>query len=278
MKNDPALPAHYADIQLVGLGWEVSDPTRILQSFVREHYRVHYVTRGAGWLETKQQTYRLTEGTGFVIFPGEATHYYPDPADPWEYFWIGAKGGSMDALVRFAGLTRAAPIYQITNTQEQARQNIAALCASIVDAPHCAHSTPFYVYSLLSHARPFVKARHSNSYYFEMCLQYIHQNYMEQISIGDLAAHFAIDRTYLFKLFKKNINCSPRAYLISHRISKACDQLVSTERSISEIAYGVGFNDLADFSKQFKKLTGMTATKFREVSEQKNNCSEGVYF
>lgn len=278
MQNDSALPAPYQDIRLVGTGWEASDPTRILQSFVREHYRVHFVTRGAGWFETKQQAYRLTEGTGFVIFPGEASHYYPDHDDPWEYFWLGAGGEGMDALVRFAGLTRAAPIYQITNTQEEARRNIVSLCASIIHAPLCEHAAPYYVYSLLAHSRPFVKARHSNSYYFELCLQYIHQNYMERISLCDLAAHFAIDRTYLYKLFKKNIGSSPQAYLISHRISKACDLLVSTERSISEIAYGVGFNDLADFSKQFKKQTGMTATEFRAVSEQKNNCSAGIYF
>lgn len=278
IKLEQTIPAQFREVAFVGLGWEKSDPTRILQSFVREHFRIHYVTRGAGWLETKQQAHRLTEGSGFVIFPGEASNYYPDRQDPWEYFWLGVKGRGADELVRQAAISRAVPVFQITNSQDEARANFVDLYASIIHAQSRERDTAYYLYRFFCCLESVNRRQHGNSYYFEQSLHYIHENYMNPISILDLASYLAIDRTYLFKLFKSNIDCSPQAYLISHRVSKACDLLLSTKNSVSEIAYSVGFNDLSDFSKQFKKRTGMTATDFRQISEQKNNFASGVYF
>lgn len=275
---DYAVPMQFRAVEFVGLGWEKSDPNRILQSFVREHFRIHYVTKGAGWLETREKAYHMSEGSGFVIFPGEASNYYPDKGDPWEYFWLGVKGSGVDRLVRHASLSRAVPVYNITCPPADARSNFVDLYASIIYADSREHSTAYYLYRFFENLASVNAAQHGNSRYFEQSLHFIHENYMNPISVSDLASYLAIDRTYLFKLFKKNISCSPQTYLINHRISKACDLLLSTKMGVSEIAYGVGFNDLSDFSKQFKKRTKMTAKEFRSVSEQKNTYRQGIYF
>lgn len=275
---NPTPPERLTDLSVLGFGWEKSDPSRILQSFVREHFRIHYVTSGAGYLEVHNQKFYLTEGFGFLIYPGEASNYYPDKDDPWEYFWLGTRGESVYDLIHMANLSRSSPLFEITNSQAEARANLVDIYTSVVHPDALPYQTSFYLRTLFSNVSPVIRMRHSQSYYFEKCLHYIHQNYAQDIRIGDIAAALAIDRTYLYKLFKRNIDCSPQAYLISHRIAKACELLLSTTRSISDIAYSVGFNDLSDFSKQFRKHKGVSAKTFRALSEELNTYEKGVYF
>lgn len=47
------------------------------------------------------------------------------------------------------------------------------------------------------------------------------------------------------------------AYLLSHCIAKACELLISTGRNISDIAFSIGFSDLSNFCKQFRKRNEM---------------------
>lgn len=263
-------------LEILGFGWEKNDPHRILQSFVREHFRVHYITGGSGYLEVRDQKYHLTEGYGFVIYPGVASNYYPDKEDPWEYFWLGMRGDAVQKMISQNRLTRSAPLFQITNDRADARLNLVNIYTSIIAPDLLEHSPRHYLQVLFDNVAPVIHTRYSQTYYFEKCLRFIHENYTQNIKIGDLAAALAVDRTYLYKIFMSNVQCSPQTYLINHRISKACDLLISTERSVSDIAYSVGFNDLSDFSKQFRKRNGMSAKAFREVSEEKGK--KDVYF
>ncbi len=108
------------------------------------------------------------------------------------------------------------------------------------------------------------------SRYFELCLDYIHMHYSENITIQDISEHAAIERTYLYKLFKANLGISPQTYLINHRISQACKLLQSTDLSITDIAYTVGFNDFSNFTRQFRKREDMSSLQYRALGSKAN--------
>lgn len=275
---DTSPPARFSRLSVLGFGWEKSDPSRILQSFVREHYRIHYITSGSGYLEVNGLQYRLTEGYGFIIYPGEASSYYPDKHDPWEYFWLGVRGESMQELLDLASLSRSSPLFKITNSRADARANLVNIYSSIINPQSLEEPTCFYLQTLFSNILPVIRGRHSKSYYFEKSLHYIHENYRNDIQIGDIASALAIDRTYLYKMFMNNIHCSPQAYLINHRIAKACELLISTDRNISDIAFSVGFSDLSNFCKQFRKRNEMSPKKFREISKINSAYRRDIYF
>ena len=106
-----------------------------------------------------------------------------------------------------------------------------------------------------------------NSYstqYVKRAMDYMKNNYGYNIRIQDIAAAIGIDRTYLYRLFMEQQKISPKQYLLQLRIHIASDMLSSSDYSITEIAYSCGFKDAADFSNQFKKMTGYTPRKFRE--------------
>ncbi|MGB1149159.1 MAG: helix-turn-helix domain-containing protein, partial [Alphaproteobacteria bacterium] len=48
------------------------------------------------------------------------------------------------------------------------------------------------------------------------------------------------------------------------RVGEACRLLVETEEQVSNVCFAVGYQNLANFNRQFMKLKGMTPTQFRE--------------
>ena len=63
--------------------------------------------------------------------------------------------------------------------------------------------------------------------------------------------------------FKKHTGVSPNEYIITQRISAACQLLVQTDKSISEIAAEVGYGDQYYFSRIFKKKMGVPPLGYR---------------
>lgn len=56
---------------------------------------------------------------------------------------------------------------------------------------------------------------------------------------------------------------TPIAYLNYYRIECACERLTLTDKSVTEIAFACGFNDMSYFSRVFKQLKGTTPTAYR---------------
>lgn len=95
-------------------------------------------------------------------------------------------------------------------------------------------------------------------------LTYIRQYYGENISLEDLSKKADLNPKYLCQLFKKLTGKTPIDYLIYYRVECACEQLIFTENSITEIALSCGFNDISYFIKKFSQLKDLTPLKYRE--------------
>jgi AraC-like DNA-binding protein len=58
-------------------------------------------------------------------------------------------------------------------------------------------------------------------------------------------------------------------YFIAQKIERAKELLIYNEHSLSEIAYQLNYSSVAHLSKQFKKVTGLTATSFKKIKRPK---------
>ena len=63
--------------------------------------------------------------------------------------------------------------------------------------------------------------------------------------------------------FKASTGTSPYRYLIERRIHRAKELLLGADRSIAEVALTVGFASHSHFTDNFRKLTGITPSRFR---------------
>lgn len=97
----------------------------------------------------------------------------------------------------------------------------------------------------------------------EQALEYIEKNYTRPISLEDICKVSTISRTYFCSLFKMMMGQTFVSYLSEVRIRHAAELLSQTDRSVTEICFDLGFNDLTHFSRTFKKIMGMSAREYR---------------
>lgn len=92
---------------------------------------------------------------------------------------------------------------------------------------------------------------------------YIHKNYMEHISLADIAAAGHISRGECCRVFKRVQKISPIQYLTRFRLEQSLKLLTSTELSIHEIAQQVGFGTGSYFTERFREELHCTPTEYR---------------
>lgn len=93
-------------------------------------------------------------------------------------------------------------------------------------------------------------------------LEYIAQNYAQDIGNDQLAALVSMSTVYFRKLFADTMNISPIRYLHRYRIGKAKEMLKGDYTSISDIAETLGYSSIYYFSKVFKHYTGMSPAQY----------------
>lgn len=92
---------------------------------------------------------------------------------------------------------------------------------------------------------------------------YIQRNYMESLTLNELAVRYNLTPKYFSYLFQRQMGISPITYLIQYRMNKAYELLVHSSSYIHEIALCVGYTDAYYFSRLFKKHKGLTPTEAR---------------
>ena len=93
-------------------------------------------------------------------------------------------------------------------------------------------------------------------------LEYMAMNYTRPVTNEELAEKVGLSCVYFRKLFTEVMGESPIAYVHSLRIKKAREMLKSDYSSISSIAYSLGYSNIYDFSRDFKKHTGKSPSKY----------------
>lgn len=93
--------------------------------------------------------------------------------------------------------------------------------------------------------------------------QYIQGNYRKDITLEQLAEHFAFHPAYIIRLLKKQYGQTPKQLILQLRLEEAAAMLSQTDNSIQSIAWDAGFEDAAYFAKLFRRQYGMTPREWR---------------
>lgn len=123
------------------------------------------------------------------------------------------------------------------------------------------------IYSLLCElAKPDEKDE-GNERFKELSIakEYIKDHFNEDLSVEKIASSINLSSSYFSKIFKETFSYSPYDYLLNVRLEKAKELLKSTTLSVLEIAYKTGFKSDANFIYFFKKETGISPLKFRNM-------------
>lgn len=100
-------------------------------------------------------------------------------------------------------------------------------------------------------------------------ISFINQNYTKKLSLSDIALSGKVGKTGCCNIFKKYVNQTPNEYLTELRLRKAIELLKSTDMTVLEISYEVGFSGASYFSETFRKFFGCTPSEYKKESEVK---------
>jgi AraC-like DNA-binding protein len=84
------------------------------------------------------------------------------------------------------------------------------------------------------------------------------------IRVADLAALAGMSESHFSRQFKASVGTSPIDWLRRERINQAKRRLAESDDAVKEIARQAGYTDQFFFSKDFKRMTGLTPSQFRD--------------
>lgn len=231
-----------------------------------ENYVVMYCYDGKGWFQAANQAKAAIEkNTAILIQPGSPYSYGTDENDPWSFYYVHVRGDN--SPLYFQGL----PAIQIVGLGEsylKCKQLFAecyqywSVGASIQNAIYCSHLLGLLLTMLtMFHNHPpssLTKDDHVNE-----LIQYMLRHIEERITLQQLCKKTNLSKPYLVKLFNKYTGHSPIDYFLRLKIKRACEYFDSTDLTVKEVCYKLGFTDPYYFSRLFSKIMGQPPTKYR---------------
>ena len=100
-------------------------------------------------------------------------------------------------------------------------------------------------------------------------IEYIQKNYVQNLTLQEIAKEFYFSREHLSRLFKRYTSCTLKEYLTQYRLIQSEKLLINTNKSILDIAMAVGFNDVKRFIHAFKQYYRVTPLQFRKINGKK---------
>ncbi len=95
-------------------------------------------------------------------------------------------------------------------------------------------------------------------------LEYINENYKENLTTQSLAEHFGYNREYFCRIFKRYSNMTFKEYLVDIRLKAVVKEMRHSRQACSKIAIAQGFPDTKGFNRAFQKHYGMSPGQYRK--------------
>lgn len=119
----------------------------------------------------------------------------------------------------------------------------------------------------------------ANSDTIQETISYIEANYMNKISIDVLARLCCMSKYHFIRCFYHTTGQTPVEYINSYRIKMACRLLrQKPEEKIITITLAVGFNDLSNFNRTFKRVIGQTPVEYRRDALRRAQYNQNSIF
>ena len=240
-------------------------------------YQINYITEGSGVLENQRGQFNVKPGSLMIIRKGEWHRYRPNQGEGWLEHYIGFDGmfakhflqdnqilqgqSVIHCDVREDFIDTYYKIFELIKNEDPGNQHIAA----------------GLVIKLLGYIVARQKQRNFSGKPIEKLIQEARFHMREQIegkiNLEKLAKDNFIGYSYFRKMFKKYTGISPHQYHLELKLMRAKELILTSELTIKEISYKLGFQSIHYFSRLFKKKIGQNPSELRNQLFKHRNLS-----
>ncbi|MFZ4726092.1 MAG: helix-turn-helix domain-containing protein [Paludibacter sp.] len=247
--------------------WFNSQRWRVLQE-----YQIIYITDGYGIFQNRNRIYRIIPGSVIILFPGEWHRYRPLKSTGWKSHYIGFNGDMARILFKEAFFSPENPIQIIPFNGEILETFNKIFNLTISEKPGyqliCVGLLIAYINQIIA----FLKYKEFEGKDIEIKIRQasyiLSKRVNEDVDAMELAAELNMGYSYFRKMFTKYTGLPPIQYHLQLRIKQAELLLTSTNKTIKEISYELGFESAFYFSRVFKEKTQMSPGDYRKLHSQ----------
>lgn len=251
------------------------------------YYEIFYLRTGSCIYFLNDQLYHLSSGDIFIVYPGDAHYTQYEGLVPCERIIVSFEPSMISAEY---WETHAELAHSLSHSgkvilSRQGKAQMENLLMRMIEedsikstySPEFLYLETLTLLLILQRDGIFIYEQmkpQSISSDIEDVLRYIAFNYALPLSLEEVAAQINLTPTYFSHKFKKVTGTTFKEYLNYIRIRNSCQQLLTTDDSITEIAINCGFNSSNYFKDCFRRICGISPREFRKNAQNSTHSFE----
>lgn len=237
----------------------------------RVHRREHddhlliYCVGGQALLQAGGQAQTVGAGQIVALPQGMPHHYLADADDPWTVYWVHFDGTRAGEFLRHA---LAEPGRTVADVGVLAKA--VADFDTLLGCRRSAHQQAAFVHAA-NHLKQLIcyfgvpRPRRRDHDLLDRVHALMHERLHRGVTLDDLAAAAGLSRYHFSRWYRGLTGAPPMARFTQLRMSRACHLLDAVDGPVATIAADLGFDDPFYFSRQFRKVVGLSPTDYRNL-------------
>lgn len=269
-----AISVHHGSFGRATL-YEVDKP--LITHAHREGHLIFYLGGGHARFTVSDSNFELNPDNAVAISPWEPHSFTPGSENESSYvltlyikpMWFLENSRSAEFALKFGS-----PHIHMT---PEVQQWVGRLSSLLLDDQPSTRFDGFLFETCMQcfdqswegvHDRPLMHSvcRKFNDFRVRRSLRMMQESYTQEASIDMLAKEVGLSRPHFFKLFKMQMGITPNLYLNTLRAEHAIEDLMTSSKTITDIAHDLGFASQAGFTRFFTSNVGIPPTDYRRVA------------
>lgn len=255
-------PVHYEENRSKGTNYiyHQYDHNLNFGKHLHASFEILYLKSGEMETEIDQTVFHLHAGDSILIFPNQIHAYRSEQSESELLIF------SSDLVPHYAkaiaGKRYANPLFHLEETPR--------LLEAIQQGknPYLNKGYAYQLLGAMDELGELVDAANLSDSLLKTLTDYVKDNYDQDISLRQLASKSGYSYNYVSSLFNRSLGINFAKYVNLYRIEQSVYDLSSTEKSITDIAFGCGFKNVRSFNREFLALKGMSPSEFRRVNKK----------
>lgn len=230
-----------------------------------------YCTEGSGRLLVNKRLHKVERGD-LIMLPRDVLHAYASSGHaPWTVYWVHFEGDDVDAFWEHMAFDDAQPVRRVGSNPR-----IAENFETLLEVRNTGYRQGYYVHAA-NHLRQMIgmfgilntsNAVRSSADHFDLekIQLLMHQKLHSHLDLASLAATANMSRYSFCRRYKTVTGYSPYQHFLHLKMERACYLLDISDRSITEVADTLGYEDAFYFSRLFRRVIGLSPTQYRASS------------